>query len=517
MKNGKYVLIIILYIIISSKALLNEKKVYRFSSNQKDEFIDFDSDNISSDNLYIDILFNIYSKEGKNNKGWILLLNLERNKNNYIKNIKKDEREIWNMEEDNYELIPNLINIEVFEEPNFLVSDFSYCKKNNNKLNKLKYINDYPLIKFVFTKNGIVKIYRPDYISDLDFFELVQFLNKIIFKHRTLFFSYPRELNISNQTEITPVDVEGEGVDNDSSKFSFKDYLREKCRGKFFSFRLFKRSYLGIKLIGKINVYFLKNNTGIINFQLLTRIVKNKEKIIFSYNYTDASEEIRDIIINKIGGLADYFNFFIDKIAYYFPLESIVKIMFKIIINLNIKTLYNNPKKVFVKLLNIFKNELLANIDSVFKVIIDFLNENVIYLKDFIVPFIKKIFDAMFSNFQFAQNFDLTSLKDYFYETKNTVFNKISETYEGIKNSEKTQAFIENAKYSAEKIKETTSNVINTGINKIKDFSNSETAQNIKSTCEDAAKYIGNKFKGFFSIPNEKQKKEIHELNSEEK
>ena len=195
-------------------------------------------------------------------------------------------------------------------------------------------------------------------------------------------------------------------------------------------------------------------------------------------------------------------------------MESIVKIMFKIIINLNIKTLYNNPKKVFVKLLNIFKNELLANIDSAFIIIIDFLNENVLYLKDFIVPFIKKIFDAMFSNFQFAQNFDLQSLKDYFYETQNTVFNKISETYEGIKNSEKTQAIIENAKYSAEKIKEKTGNAINTGINKIKDFSNSETAQNIKSTCEDAAKYIGNKIKGFFSAPNEKQNKNSKEKSS---
>ena len=237
MKNGKYVLlIIILHIIIPSKALLNEKKVYRFSSNQKDEFIDFDSDNISSDNINIDILFNIYSKEGKNNKGWILLFNLERNKNNYIKNIKKDEREIWNMEEENYELIHNLINIEVFEEPNFLVSDFSYYKKNNNKQNKLKYINDYPLIKFVFTKNGIIKIYRPDYISDLDFFELIQFLNKIIFKHRALFFSNQKESKLSNQTEFAPINVEEE-VDNDSSKFSFKDYLKEKCRGKFFSFK----------------------------------------------------------------------------------------------------------------------------------------------------------------------------------------------------------------------------------------------------------------------------------------
>ena len=349
MKNQKYTLIIILQIIILGKAILNENKAYRFSSNQKNEFTDFDSNNISSDNIKLDIFFNIYSKEGKKNKGWILLFNLERNKNNYIKNIKKEEREIWNIEEDNYELIPNLINIADFEELNFLMSNFSYFRKKNNKSDKFKYINDYPLIKFVFTKNGILKIYRPNNISDLDFFELVQFINKIIFKHRDLFFS----IKISNHTENT-LNNKGEG-DNEGSKFSFKDYFREKCRNKFFSFRLFKRSYLGIKLIGKINVYFLKNNTGIINFQLLTKLIKNKENIIFSYNYTGCSEEIRDIIINKIGGLAEYFDVFIGKINYYLPIEKIVIIMFKIIVSLNIKQLHNEPKKFFINLLIKFK------------------------------------------------------------------------------------------------------------------------------------------------------------------
>ena len=48
---------------------------------------------------------------------------------------------------------------------------------------------------------------------------------------------------------------------------------------------------------------------------MLTKVLKNKENILFSYNYTDNSEEIRDIIINKIGGLGDFlFNSFIDKI-----------------------------------------------------------------------------------------------------------------------------------------------------------------------------------------------------------
>ena len=90
------------------------------------------------------------------------------------------------------------------------------------KLNKLKYINDYPLIKFLFTKNGIVKIYRPKNISDLDFFNLIQFLNKIIFKHREIYFSNQKVLKISNQTEITQISKEIEG-DNKKSKFSFKD------------------------------------------------------------------------------------------------------------------------------------------------------------------------------------------------------------------------------------------------------------------------------------------------------
>ena len=81
----------------------------------------------------MDIFFNIYLKEGKNNKGWILLFNLERNNKNYIKNIKKDEREIYNIKEDNYDLIPNLINIEDFEEPNYLWIIFLILwQKNKN-------------------------------------------------------------------------------------------------------------------------------------------------------------------------------------------------------------------------------------------------------------------------------------------------------------------------------------------------------------------------------------------------
>ena len=187
MKNIKYTLIIILPIIIFSKTISNENKVYKFSSYQNDEFTDIDSDKISSDKINIDFFFNIYSTEGKYNKGWILLYNFEKNKKNYIENIKKDKNEIFYIEDNNYELIPSLINIEDFEEPNFLISDFSVLKKKN-KVTKLKYINDYPLIKFSFTKNGIVKIYKPSNMSDLDMFDLVQFLNKIIIKHRDYFF-----------------------------------------------------------------------------------------------------------------------------------------------------------------------------------------------------------------------------------------------------------------------------------------------------------------------------------------
>ena len=129
-----------------------------------------------------------------------------------------------------------------------------------------------------------------------------------------------------------------------------------------------------------------------------------------------------------------------------------------------------------------FKNDLLNNIDSIIKIIIDFLNEKVIDLKNFIVPFIKKIFAAMFSNLEFIKNFDLQSLKDYFIEDKNAILNKITETYEGIRDNENNQAFIENVKYSVGKIKEETGKVI-------KEILNSETAQNIKSKCKEAANY----------------------------
>ena len=110
--------------------------------------------------------------------------------------------------------------------------------------------------------------------------------------------------------------------------------------------------------------------------------------------------------------------------------------------------------------------------------------------------------DIMFFKTGFIRNINLENFQKYFVSTKNTVFNKVSETYTNIKNSEKTKKILENAdksyQYSKEKIKDVSGKIIKNGIETIKDISKSDTVKNIKSTCEEAKNYIGNKLKGFF-------------------
>ena len=88
----------------------------------------------------------------------------------------------------------------------------------------------------------------------------------------------------------------------------------------------------------------------------------------------------------------------------------------------------------------------------------------------------------MLKNMEFIKNFKLRDFKEYLTSTKNEIFDKITEAYEGVKKSENTKKIIENTKYSADKIVEVSEKIVNKGINKIKDIAKSETVNNIKST-----------------------------------
>ena len=182
MKYIKLILIVSLKYIILCKVIEDKTNIYRFSLKQTNELV-----NLNSNKISYDILFDIYSRDKKQSYGWILILKYSNNNKNYFKssNEKKYSKII---SEDDYQLIPNYIDIEEFEEPNFSFNNFSYLKPNKNKEGKMKFVNNFPLIKFTFTKNGIINIYRPDNLSDLDFFDFVQSLNRIIFANRDRFF-----------------------------------------------------------------------------------------------------------------------------------------------------------------------------------------------------------------------------------------------------------------------------------------------------------------------------------------
>ena len=285
MKVLKIIPIIYLITFIFCKEIEDgENKVYRFSINQTLNFTNSESNIIS-----LDILFNIYSKNENTNKGWILLFNFTKNNKNYIDKLSKNKKNNLKIKEENYELLPKIINIEDFEEPNFSLNKFSYINKNNKQSKKLQYINNFPLIKFIFTKNGILKIYRPKNISDIDFYDFIQLLNRIIFINKDKFFSksnYEAEYDINNneEEEIIENDLFSETDEDKLFNFSIKNYIKEKCKRKQFSLNIFKREFLGMQLKGRINVFFLENNIGIINFELSTKIFKNNEIKIISYN-----------------------------------------------------------------------------------------------------------------------------------------------------------------------------------------------------------------------------------------
>ena len=152
MKYIKLILIVSLKCFILCKVVEDKTNIYRFSLKQTNELV-----NLNSNKISYDILFDIYSRDKKQSYGWILILKYSNNNKNYFKssNEKKYSKII---SEDDYQLIPNYIDIEEFEEPNFSFNNFSYLKPNKNKEGKMKFVNNFPLIKFTFTINGIINI-----------------------------------------------------------------------------------------------------------------------------------------------------------------------------------------------------------------------------------------------------------------------------------------------------------------------------------------------------------------------
>lgn len=499
----KYIIIILVYIIIACKEIKNENKVYKFSLNQKNEYNNYDSNNneYESYNSHLEILFHIYSKDIYKNKGWIILLNYSKDNINIFKHATINKENNLYIKQNDYNLFSDIIKVDQFEKPNFSFKEFSYMSEKHKKKEskKLKYVNDFPLIKFTFSQNGIINIYRPDSISDLDFYDLIQFLNRIIFQNKKKFFDIESKKRKKEYNHSEKIYLDDEKA---NSEFSFKDYIRKKFKSNKFSLRLFKRSYMGIKLVADITVINFENKTGIINLEIYTKILNKKKNKIFSRNITGSTEEIEDFLVNKLGGFLDQSLYFMSGVNEYLPKEKIEKIInffIAIIKGVNIKTLFKQPIKALINLLLEYKNEILDNSDNIFNQIISLINKYFTQSKEFLVPFINKLFNSLFTNNEFIKNFNINAYIYYLIETNKIVINTISETYEKIKNSENTKAFIEGAKKTGEAIKDVSGKIIKNGIDTIKDISKSETVNNIKKSCDEATNYIGNKIKGFFS------------------
>jgi len=122
MKYIELLLILSLQLFILCKVIDDEQNIYKFSLKQINELTNLDSNNIN-----FDIIFDIYSKDKEENKGWILVSKYLNNNKNYFKSKnKKKYTKIIN--EDYYKLIPNHIDIEEFEDPNFSFNKYSYLK-----------------------------------------------------------------------------------------------------------------------------------------------------------------------------------------------------------------------------------------------------------------------------------------------------------------------------------------------------------------------------------------------------
>ena len=451
MENIKFLLFISLQYFLLCKSVEDEQNIYQFSLKQANELTNLDPNDIS-----YDIIFNIYSRNREQNNGWILILKyLNNNKEYFISNNKKKYTKI--IKEDNYKLIPNHIDIEEFEDPNFSFNNFSYLKQNDNKKEKLKFVNNYPLIKFTFTKNGIINIYRPDSISDLDFFDFVQSLNRIIFINRDRFF-------IGQNFE--------ESKEEKSSSKDLKDY----CWNMNIKFKLFSFKYMGVSLRGYINSLSFNNNEMGIIFKLTYKFLKNKEKDIFSLGPFKGNSEVICSYIKKLNEFENIILQYINKDKF----EKILNVLKKI----NINELFNYPLIILKKLALAFSQEIMNFLNYLSGIISDFINQ---YCKEYKSQIFKNI---ILLNTAFMKSF---------FTTDNIILEKINKHYEDLMNSEFKKKFVENMEYSKEKIKDFSSKVLKNGYEKIKDISKSETVKNIKTTCEDITNSIANKIKGFFN------------------
>ena len=535
----------------------NVNQIYRFVKVQKNTN-NYDLNNVNqiqSDNMIIDMLFNIYSLNQDFNKAWVILLNYSINNINYIKNEDINNENYSNfltlLNGLNYSMIPDYIDINDFEEPNFNINEI-FLNKENKESSKLKYLYNYPFIKFTFSENGILNIYKPNEISNYDFIILIQNINKIIYTNKNTFFRFNSQTENQNHEEnkfenydiekminkiysiyqthkfcpskkieytsfssnnLTSNSTEG----NQTHFLSWKQYLENKIKEKHFRLTIFKRKLFSFKLTGIIDFDILNDKQSRIKFDIIVYLY-NKKYEIFSTNYTGNTTQMINTVINKFGEFGDQIEDIING-----TIPNKIKTVITIFEKLNIKSLSKEPIKTLINLFIDNKNLILGSVTNFTYYIMNYSIENYKILKVFLDPLIETINKIIYSNLKFL-NFT-NHFNNYYFNITNNITKNIYEKISSAYNSEIAQNLVsilnKSIKFSGE--------VLKNNIDKIKFFEednknnkNDEkknsgfldnmknkiintndkiknTTKNIKTKVSNVTKKIGNKIKNLFN------------------
>ena len=495
-------------------------QIYRLTKFQKNSN-NYDLNNVNqiqSENMFIDMLFNIYSFDKDYNKAWIILLNFSINDISYIKNEDFNNKNYSNfltlLKDKNYSLIPNYININDFEEPNFNLIEI-FLNKENTKSKQLKYLFNFPFIKFTFSEKGILKIYKHNEISNFDFISLIQNINQIIFSNKNKLFKInsQTENQKNKENEFEYYDIENSinilysiyqskklcpFKNNDYKYFSsssnssnyWKKYFEDQIKKQHFSITLFKKKLFTYKLIGTLKFDILNDKQSRIKFDINLYLF-NKKYDIVSLNYTRNTTKIIKDVLNKIGEVGDQIEKTINKAINIYPEYNIpnkIKTILKILYQINIKSLFNEPVKTLLNLFVDNKDLALDYINYFAKDIINYVMENYKILKVFLEPFLTKMKELIYSSNKIFNFFSKKFGKFYLNITNNftkNIYEKISTAY----NSETAKNVIsilnKSIKHSGEVLKNNTQKIINSSNNFFKGDDEKNKKEDEKNKKED--------------------------------
>ena len=542
MKNIIHIFYIVL-LIYYCKGEKSLNKIYRFANVLKSSN-NYDLNNLNdnqSGSMIIDMLFNIYSSNKDYNKAWVILLNFSINNSSYVKNENINNKNYSNfltlLNEMNYNSILDYININDFEEPNFNLNEI-FLNKEYNESNKLKNFYNFPLIKFTFSENGILNIYKPNTISNFDFIILIQNINEIIYLNKNKFLSFNSQTQnqenefeydeniekwinkiylIYKQHKLCPLKNEehefflSTNFSSNSTKgdinnnFSFKKYFETLTKKKHFNLVLFKRKLLFYKIIGIIKFDIIDDKKARIKFDIIGYSY-NQKYLIFSKNYISNTTKIINFINNKIGEfgeqLDNLFNSLINKYPQY-EITNKIKTIISIFGKINVKSLFNQPFETIFNLLINNNDVVFDYITFITNYIFNYSINNQKYLKILLDSLMKRIGKLFYSNNKFLNDFSKYFNKDYIL---NNITKTINEKFTSIYNNETINNVIKSlnktltisgevVKNNAGKFMNSSQTFLKKSVNKIKNVVN-----------DNSTKIIFNNFKNKITNSNNKIK-----------